>query len=194
MGPRGAGTRPHAALRPPGTLWRAPCPTFAVLEEDVPDAAARAGVHPAGGLVQNHGPRRAEEGEADGQLPLHAPRQDAGLCVLMPRQLHILQGPARRAPRSCPRTPKAFLGSVHPPGPPATGDSANRRRRRGPEATGARGPCPSHPGLRRDCANGPRRGGRRTHPGLFGENSRPPPRSIFLRDLDFHGALRGHVG
>lgn len=47
-------------------------PTLPVLEEDVPDAAAGARVHPAGGLIQNHSPRRAHKRDANAQLPLHA--------------------------------------------------------------------------------------------------------------------------
>lgn len=50
-----------------------PGPSFLVFEEHVPDATAGARVHPAGGLVEDHGPRRLEEGDAEGQLPPRAP-------------------------------------------------------------------------------------------------------------------------
>lgn len=64
-----------------------------MLEDDVPDAAARAGVHASGGLVQDHQPRSADESDRDGELPLHA----AGQCPhpLVTVRVHpcLLQSP-----------------------------------------------------------------------------------------------------
>lgn len=60
-----------------------PAFTFPVLEQNVPEATAGARVHPAGGLIQDHGPGLAQESDGKGQLPLHASRQGLSLLVLV---------------------------------------------------------------------------------------------------------------
>ena len=49
-----------------------------VLLDDIPGEAAGVGVHARGGLVQEHNPRAADEGDAHGQLALLTSRQMSG--------------------------------------------------------------------------------------------------------------------
>lgn len=65
-----------------------------MFEDDVPDAASRAGVHASGGLVQDHQPRAADESDGDRELPLHATGQRPHPLVTVRVHPCLLQNPA----------------------------------------------------------------------------------------------------
>lgn len=158
-------------------------PTFSVLEENVPDAAAGASVHPAGGLVQDHGARRAQEGDADGQPPPEAPGEGVGLCVLVRPQPHVPEGPEMGAGpelcpslRAAPRSPRedghgsdrGLCGPELDRGPAATERSPEPRASSGSEPIRARWPLgPRAAGPAKRCPGKP--------PSCLEEPPRRPP-------------------
>lgn len=52
-----------------------------MLDNNVPDAAPGARIHPCGGFIQNHQARAPYEGNGDWQFAPHAPRQGADPLV-----------------------------------------------------------------------------------------------------------------
>lgn len=122
-----------------------PALTFAVLEQQLPDAAAGEGVDAGRGLVQDDHPGAAHEGDGHRELPLHPACRGTALGGLGATDPHSGTQPGPRthprgswsAPGACAAAPCPGAAAPSPPAPAAPrAPSAARRTRRAPPPSG----------------------------------------------------------